>query len=154
MPHVHLEEPRRNVCNWVAEVGRWLGEPYVHHVSQVDQSHLLLRASQLKVSYLCMGDFGTLTTDVVSKQAVGWFSNYLADRYQCVYHDGCSSGFLNVFSGVPQGLVLSPIVFSIYVNALGRNVRNAKCHCYADDTVLCCFGSTLNQAFDHFAYCI
>lgn len=45
-----------------------------------------------KASYWCMGDFCTLTTDVVSKKAVGWFSNYLADRYQCVCHDGSSSG--------------------------------------------------------------
>lgn len=65
------------------------------------------------------GDFSTLATDVVSKQAVGWFLNYLADRYQCVYDDSCSPSILNVSSGVPQGLVLGPILFSVDGNALG-----------------------------------
>ena len=79
---------------------------------------------------------------------VGWFTNYLSDRCQSVYHNGCSSSILNISSGVPQGSVLGPILFSIYADVLGRNIPNANFHFYADDTVLYCFGSTLNQAFD------
>jgi len=40
---------------------------------------------------------------------------------------------------------LGPIFFSIYVDALDRNVPDAKFHFYADDTVIYCGGSTLTE---------
>lgn len=85
----------------------------------------------------------------LSQQAVGWFDNCLSDRKQCVHFEGCSSTLLNVSSGVPQGSVLGPTLFSIYVAALGRNVPNAKFHFYADDTVFYCCGSTLVKALSN-----
>lgn len=57
-----------------------------------------------------------------------WFANHLSDRMQCLHHNGCSSSVLNVASGVPQGSVLAPLLFSIYVNTLGRNSPDAKLH--------------------------
>lgn len=59
-------------------------------------------------------------------QAVGWFDDYLSDRKQCVHCEGGSSTLLNVSPGVPQGSVPGPVLFSIYVDALDRNVPNAK----------------------------
>ena len=72
--------------------------------------------------------------------------NYLSNRKQSVYFDGSLSTSLNVSTGVPQGSVLGPILFVIYVNTLGRNIPNAKLHFYADDTVIYCSGSTLAEA--------
>ena len=82
----------------------------------------------------------------LSEQAVGWFNNYLSNRKQCVCFEGSSSTLLNVSTGVPQGSVLGPILFVIYVNTLGSNVPNAKFHFYADDTVIYCCGTTLAEA--------
>jgi len=72
----------------------------------------------------------------LSEKAIGWFKNYLSDRTQCVTFDGTSSGFLQVLSGVPQGSVLGPLLFPIYVNDLGSNVHNALFHLYADGTII------------------
>lgn len=82
----------------------------------------------------------------LSEQAVGWFDNYLSNRKQCVHFEDSSSTLLNVATGVPQGSVLGPILFVIYVNTLGRIIPNTKLHFYADDMVIYCCGSTLTEA--------
>ena len=72
--------------------------------------------------------------------------NYLSERSQCVHFDGLSSEWLNIANGVPQGSVLGPLLFSIYINSLGENVDEATLHFYADDTVMYCAGPSIKEA--------
>ncbi len=85
----------------------------------------------------------------LSNSAIGWFSNCLSDRTQCVKVDGCSSDTQDVHKGVLQGSILGPLLFTIYINDLGKNVQNANFHFYADDTVVYCFGDTVLTAVNH-----
>ena len=82
----------------------------------------------------------------MSSKAVMWFGNYLSGRTQSVQVDGVSSKPLLTQNGVPQGSILGPILFTIYINVLCQNVNDAKFHFYADDTILYCSASSLTSA--------
>ena len=61
--------------------------------------------------------------------------SYLCNRHQRVVLDGFNSEFTKIESGVPQGSVLGPLLFLIYINDLEKNIKsNTKF--YADDTML------------------
>lgn len=66
---------------------------------------------------------------------VQWITGYLHNRTQCVLINGCKSGAVNVSSGVPQGSVLGPLLFLVYINDIVSNL-SCKVRLYADDCVV------------------
>ena len=62
-----------------------------------------------------------------------WIRNFLVGRKQRVVLNGCSSTWSNVLSGVPQGSVLGPLLFSLYVNDIPSLV-DSPILLFADDT--------------------
>lgn len=81
-----------------------------------------------------------------SSTVLRWFSNDLSGRTQCIVIDNYTSSSLEVTMGVPQGSVLGPILFSLYINDLGRELQQAKVHLYADDTILYTTASSVKEA--------
>ena len=65
-----------------------------------------------------------------------WFKNYLEGRKQCTKLYGIKSTYLDILCGVPQGSVLGPLLFSIYINDIVNACNLSKPYLFADDGAL------------------
>ena len=74
-----------------------------------------------------------------------WFKSYLSDRSQFVSINGFSSKCMHIKHGVPQGSVLGPLLFLIYINDLNHAIKHCKVHHFADDTNLLHFNKSVNK---------
>jgi len=73
-----------------------------------------------------------------------WFKTYLVGRKQYVCVNGCDSSLLSVQTGVPQGSVLGPILFLIYINDMSRSSDRLQFVHFADDTTVCSSGNDID----------
>ena len=71
----------------------------------------------------------------IKGKELDWIKSFLSDRHQSVKVNGKLSKKCKVLSGVPQGSVLGPLLFVIYINDLPE-VTNSKMYLFADDTKL------------------
>jgi hypothetical protein len=65
---------------------------------------------------------------------LSWFHNYLTDRHKKVTILGKTSRSIPVLSGVPQGWILGPLLFLVYVNDLPEKSTTSSVALFADDT--------------------
>ena len=74
-----------------------------------------------------------------------WFTSYLTDRTQYVAFDGHTSEILKIKCGVPQGSILGPLLFIIYVNDMCNVSELLFKVLYADDTCVTIAGKNIDQ---------
>lgn len=72
-----------------------------------------------------------------------WFQSYLTNRSQFVFLSGSKSLLKPINHGVPQGSVLGPLLFLLYINDLHRCIRTSETYHFADDTHLLNFSKTV-----------
>ena len=91
--------------------------------------------------------FDTLSHDVLVRKlheygirgiVQEWFASYLVNRVQCVKIGEETSPYRLVRTGVPQGSILGPVLFLVYINDLPSITDSANFSLFADDTTLTC----------------
>ena len=76
---------------------------------------------------------------------IQWFISYLANRGSIVYCRNQYSDIKHTNIGVPQGSVLGPTLFLLYVNDINNYIDNAVCNLYADDVLIYCCGKNVSD---------
>ena len=81
----------------------------------------------------------------VSGSLLKWFENYLSNRNQRVVLNGQESMILNTNAGVPQGTILGPLLFLIFINDIEDGICS-ELFIFADDTTLARAYNSLKEA--------
>ena len=76
-----------------------------------------------------------LTRIGCSDEVTKWFTSYLSDRRQCVVLGGATSEWASVHAGVPQGSILGPLLFLLFINDIVKDIHSSI-RLFADDTSL------------------
>ena len=72
----------------------------------------------------------------IKDTALNWFESYLTNRTQYVNCNGISSSIRTIETAVPQGSILGPLLFIIYMHDIHTVSNNLNFILYADDTTL------------------
>ncbi len=80
--------------------------------------------------------------------ALDWFISYLKDRKQYTEINGVTSKMKSINCGVPQGSVLEPLLFLIYINDMPISLKSALSITFADDSTVYYSNKKLSKLFE------
>ena len=112
----------------VEDLGRQLSLGKQTDLILLDFSKAFDKVNHLKLLY-------KLSCFSVKGNTLDWIQSFLIGRTQTVVLDGESSEEVKVTSGVPQGSVLGPLLFLLYINDLPENIQS-QVRLFADDTAV------------------
>ena len=72
----------------------------------------------------------------LGRDSLQWFTSYLKNRWQLVKLEDKKSSVAFVRHGIPQGSLLGPLLFIVFINDLPLYVTSSRIDLYADDTTL------------------
>jgi hypothetical protein len=132
--------------------GRSTMHPLVHFMNTVSTA---LNKKHHSIAIFCdlRKAFDTVDHEILlkklKKMGIGgveleWFRNYLCDRKQFVFIEGNCSPLLSILLGVPQGSILGPLLFLIYINDL-HLASELLSSLFADDTMLLKSGPNIEE---------
>ena len=81
----------------------------------------------------------------ITDLSLTWFKSYFDNRTQRVKHKNAFSKPLKIESGVPQGSILGPLLFLIYINDLPLSLKHTSPYSFADDTTLLANSTNIRQ---------
>ena len=81
----------------------------------------------------------------LSNEALDLLKSYLSNRKQCVKIGSVCSSFLNIYKGVPQGSILGPLLFNIFINDIFHFIEKGNLYNYADDNTLSYSSNNINE---------
>ena len=84
----------------------------------------------------------------VRGNAFAWFKSYFSDKYQYVAVEDTHSELLRVICGVPQGSILGPLLFLLFINDLPKVSKKLKFYLFADDTNIYCESDTVDNVVE------
>ena len=96
-------------------------------------SHAILEANLER-------DFG------ISGLLLNWLKNYLKERQQYTAVNGSTSEMILISFGIPQGSVLGPTLFTLFMNDLPSSVSSGSVYMFADDTTVYCISGRAQKS--------
>ena len=84
----------------------------------------------------------------IQSENLKWFRSYLSNRKQFILYDDFKTEVKIVKCGVPQGSILGPLLFLIFVNNLSNSTKVPDPVLFADDTNLFCYDSNIRTLFE------
>ena len=84
----------------------------------------------------------------LDRETLRLFFTYLKDRKQGVKVNGCIHSYLTIISGVPQGTIIGPILFNLFINYLTFVLNNSSLNNYSDDNTLSAHQDTLEKLIE------